>query len=147
MVELCEISLDGYQVVASDYFSNAPKEQPPILTFFDGKIRFSKQCVAVLNNCENILLQINTEERKVVISPTTSRDKDALHWLNKKTPTEARKVSCIKLTDKLFDTWNWNKDHSYRAKGKLVTSGNKVMLLFDFSTPDSWKRTKKKHAD
>ena len=61
-------------------------------------------------------------------------------------PVEARKVSCVKLTDKLYEAWKFDKDYIYRSMGKLVTSGNKVMLLFDFASPEKWKRPEVKNG-
>ena len=40
--------------------------------------------------------------------------------------------------------WGWNIDYIYRAQGKLVTAGNKVMLLFDFTEPENWLRPEAK---
>ena len=54
--------------------------------------------------------------------------------------------SCVKLTDKLYEAWKFDKDYIYRSMGKLVTSGNKVMLLFDFASPEKWKRPEVKNG-
>lgn len=109
-------------------------------------IGFSKQDILLLNSCENIRIHINSAEKKIIVIPTTSNDKDALRWVKKMNPVEARKVSCVKLTDKLYEAWKFDKDYIYRSMGKLVTSGNKVMLLFDFASPEKWKRPEVKNG-
>ena len=135
-----EISMEGFRVVSGDYFSNPTRPQVPIFTVWDRCIGFSKQDIAMLNNCENIIIQINAEERKVLISPALSNDKDAVRWAKKDSKIEARKINCPRLSEKLYEMWGWDKQYIYRSVGKLVTSGNKVMLLFDFSEPEKWKR-------
>ena len=89
---------------------------------------------------------MNTEAQKILIVPTTSKDKDAVHWVKKTDPPEARKLTSKKLTDRLYDAWKWDRKRIYRSVGKLVTSGNKVMLLFDFSGPESWIKPEAKKS-
>ena len=141
-----EISMDGFQIVSSDFFTYVTRTTAPTLTIWDGSIGFSKQDILMLNSCENIMFQINAKERKALVIPTKSTDKDAVRWIKKLNPIEARKISCPKLTDKIYEMWNWDKDYIYRAYGRLVTSGNKVMLLFDFSEPEKWKRPEAKNV-
>lgn len=133
-----EISLDGFKVVGGEYFAPPLKSQSPTMTVWSASIGFSKQCLVLLNNCENILMQINAEEKKVLIIPTKSNDKDAVRW-SKKTEPEPRKLSCQKLTKHLYELWSWEPELIYRSTGRLVTVSNKVMLLFDFSDAESWK--------
>ena len=141
-----EISMDGFQVVSSDYFCSVSRLAAPTITVWDGSIGFSKQDLVLLNSCENIIMQINSPGKKILIIPTTSKDKDAIHWVKRTNPLEARKFSCQKLTDKLYEAWDWDKDMMYRATGRLVTVSNKVMLYFDFSNPEKWKRPEVKNA-
>ena len=146
MEQVNEISLDGFQVVSGDFFTMTTRTSEPTFTLWDGSIGFSKQDILLLNSCENIRIHINSAEKKIIVIPTTSNDKDALRWIKKMTPLEARKVSCGKLTDKLYEAWKFDKDYIYRSMGKLVTSGNKVMLLFDFTSPEKWKRPEVKNG-
>jgi hypothetical protein len=119
----------------------------PTLTVWDGSIGFSKQDLLLLNSCENVIMQINAPEKKILIIPTTSKDKDAIKWIKKTNPLEARKFSCPKLTDKLYESWGWNKEMIYRTTGRLVTVANKVMLYFDFAEAEKWKRPEAKNAN
>ena len=141
-----EISMDGFQIVSSDFFSYATRSNSPTLTVWDGSIGFSKQDILLLNSCENIMIQINAKEKKALVVPTKSSDKDAIKWVKRLDPVEARKIKCPKLTDKLYEMWGWDKDCVYRTNGRLVTAGSKVMLLFDFAHPEQWKRPEAKHA-
>ena len=144
MNEVNEISMEGFQVISGDYFYGPQRLMVPSMTFWDGSIGFSKQDVILLNGCECILLQINADAKKIIAVPTTSKDADAVHWIKNKRTNDPRKISCKKLTDQVYEMWGWNRDHIYRARGKLVTAGNKVMLLFDFSEPENWKKPEAK---
>ena len=144
MEKINEISMEGFRVVSSDFFTNMTRTQAPTLTIWDGSIGFCKSDITLLNGCENVLIHINSEARKILIVPTSSSDKDAVRWVKKSHPREGRKISCKKLTDSMFDIWKWDREYIYRTVGRLVTSGNKVMLLFDFSEPECWKRPEAK---
>ena len=146
MEQYNEISMDGFKVVSSDFFCTVSRVSAPTITIWDGSIGFSKQDLLLLNSCENVLMQINAENKKILVVPTSSKDKDAIKWVKKTNPLEAKKFSCPKLTDNLYDAWNWDKDYIYRATGRLVTVQNKVMLYFDFSEPEKWKKPEAKDA-
>ncbi len=140
MNEVNEISLEGFKVVSGDFFVVSTRIQAPTLTIWETCIGFSKQDLTMLNACENVLIKINSADRKILVIPTTSKDKDAVRWVKKLSPLEARKINCPKLTENLFKTWGWDVNYIYRSTGRLVTSGNKVMLLFDFASPEKWKK-------
>lgn len=146
MEQYNEISMDGFKVVSSDFFCTVSRVSAPTITVWDGSIGFSKQDLLLLNSCENVLMQINAENKKILVVPTSSKDKDAIKWVKKTNPLEAKKFSCPKLTDNLYDAWNWDKDYIYHATGRLVTVQNKVMLYFDFSEPEKWKKPEAKDA-
>lgn len=147
METVTDISLEGFKVVSSDYFYAPTRMQVPTLTVWDGSIGFSRQDLAMLNNCENVMIQVNTESRKIIVIPSTSKDKDAVRWIKRTNPLEARKLTCKRLTDSLYSAWEWDINYIYRTTGKLVTANNKVMLLFDFSEPESWKRPEAKNVE
>ncbi len=144
MESLENISLEGFKVVSGSYFHPIVRMNSPIMTIWDGHIGFSKKDVTLLNGCENIIMQINSDTHSVVISPTTSFDKDAVRWINKKTMTETRKIACKKLTDMIYSLWAWDKKYIYRTIGRPVTASNRIMILFDFSAPECWARPEEK---
>ena len=134
-----EISLEGFKIVSGDYFNYPPRFLDMAMTIWeDGNIGFNKKDLEILNGCEFILLRINSDTRKVAITPTKSTDQDAIRWVGKTDPPELKKLYSRKLTETLYNAWGWDGKRVYRTKGRLVTSNNKVMILFDFSEPESW---------
>ena len=77
MEQVNDISMEGFKVVSSDYFYAPTRMQAPTFTIWDGCIGFSKQDLLMLNSCENILLQINTEEKKALAIPYHIEGQDA----------------------------------------------------------------------
>ena len=52
-------------------------------------------------------------------------------------------MECVRFSSRLYEMWSWDTGCVYRAVGHIVTMDNKVMLLFDFSSPERWKSKEK----
>lgn len=137
--EIQEITTDGFQVVSGDLFRSVLRSNLPTLTFWPNSISFSKASLVALNACERIRIEINTQTRCLLIIPVTERDKDNVRWLKRSKEPCAKKIECIAFTSKLYDTWGWKKDLAYRSVGRIVSSDKKIMLLYDFTVPETWQ--------
>lgn len=136
---LSEISLDGFQVVSGQMFAHLPRKSDATCTLWPTSISFSKQAIVLLNNCEHIRIEINPQTRGLLVVPVTSKDQDGIRWVKSVKSPAARKIECKSFASQLYDTWGWNKNLVYRATGRLFTADNKVLMLFDFANPESWK--------
>lgn len=117
----------------------------PSATLWYNSISFSKASVQALNNCERVRIEVNPSTKCLLIVPVTIKDKDNIHWVKNVKDPQARKIECKAFTAQLFETWGWKPDYVYRTTGRVVSVDKKVMLLFDFSEPESWlwkERTK-----
>ena len=98
---------------------------------------FNKASVTALNSCERIRIEVNPNDQRILLIPVNSRDKDAVRWVMGK-DLQPRKIECLRFTSQLFESWDWNEGNVYRTIGRIVSSDKKVMLLFDFSDPETW---------
>lgn len=137
---LKEISLDGFQVVSGEMFKHLPRKSDATCTVWPSSMAFSKQAIVLLGNCEHIRIQVNARTKGLLVVPVSSNDRDSIRWIKSVKSPAARKIECAKFAQQLYETWGWNPDQVYRAVGRLVTADNKVMLLYDFSEPESWKK-------
>lgn len=137
--EIQEISKEGYQVVSGELFRRILRLGQPTATVWPTSISFSKTALQALNVCERIRIEVNTAKRCILIVPVTEKDKDNVRWLKSVNDSSARKIECTPFTSQLYTSWGWKKDQAYRTTGRIVTVDKKVMLLFDFSTPERWK--------
>lgn len=140
-----EISHDGFQVVSGEMFKHMQRISQPSATLWYNSISFSKASVQALNNCERVRIEVNPSTKCLLIVPVTIKDKDNIHWVKNVKDPQARKIECKAFTAQLFETWGWKPDYVYRTAGRVVSVDKKVMLLFDFSEPESWlwkERTK-----
>ena len=140
-----EISHDGFQVVSGEMFKHMQRISQPSATLWYNSISFSKASVQALNNCERVRIEVNPSTKRLLIVPVTIKDKDNIHWVKNVKDPQARKIECKAFTAQLFETWGWKPDYVYRTTGRVVSVDKKVMLLFDFSEPESWlwkERTK-----
>ena len=144
IMDLQEVSMEGFQVVSGSMFSHFPKTSEPSCTLWYSSISFSKSAVSALNGCDRVLIQVNAKSKGILIVPVSSKDKDGILWLKDSKIVQAKKMDCKIFTSQLYETWGFDPEYVYRSYGRLVTSDKKVMLLFEFNRPESWKcRTKK----
>ena len=141
--EIREVSLDGFQVVSGDMFRNLTRINVPAITLWYNSISFSKASVTALNNCERVRIEVNPKTRCILLIPVTAKDKDGVRWAKTGKDTQPRKIDCLAFTSQLFDGWGWDRKYVYRATGHIVSSDKKIMLLFDFNDPESWRMREK----
>lgn len=133
-----EISREGFQVVSGEMFRHMQRLNLPSFTLWYNSVSFSKAAVLALNTCERIRIEVNPKTKCILIIPVTAKDKDSVRWIKNMKDPQARKIECRAFTSQLFDSWNWDKNCVYRTTGRVVSAEKKVMLLFNFSEPESW---------
>lgn len=141
---ILEIKTDGFQVVSADMFRPLARVFTPALTIWPTSLSFSKAAVTALNNCERILIRINQDAKSILIAPVTEKDKDSIRWIKSVEDPQSKKLDCVPFTSQLYKTWEWDYNNVYRASGKLVSVDKKVMLLFDFTSAETWSLNDKK---
>lgn len=138
-----EISLEGFHLVQGQMFTNTP--EPSMSLWYSG-VAFNVACYAMLNDCGSIQLRVHHTQKKILISPCPSKDRDAVNWQKSPDKQKSKKLECSKFAHPLYERWELNKNARYRAPGKLVMADKKVMILFDFSDPEVWESTKTANA-
>ena len=111
-------------------------------TIWPTRISFSKQALITLNNCEFVRIEINPNNKCLLVIPVTSKDKDSIRWIKGQKSFTVRNMESKNFGDLLYSTWGLNPECNYRTTGKLVSSKGKVMLLFNFSDAEMWKTKK-----
>ena len=137
-ITIPEINIEGFQVVSADMFRPALRLFDPTMTLWYTSIGFSKATVTTLNNCERIRIEVNNLQKKILIVPVNSNDKDGIKWLKDAPEPSSRRIECASFTNQLFKLWDFDSKRAYRAIGKPVSVDRKLMILFDFSLPESW---------
>ena len=133
-----EISLDGFQVVSGQMFCHLPRMSEPTLTITPKGLSFNKAVIEALNCCEHIRIEVNDRKRGILIVPVTAKDRDGIRWLKSGKRVQGKSVDCTRFVNHLYGIWGWESDARFRSTGKLVSSEGKVMLLFDFTQPETW---------
>lgn len=139
-----EISIDGFKVVSGKMFAHLPRKGEPTCTLWNNSISFSMTSLQSLNSCERVRIEVNPKTKGLLVIPVTIQDKDGVRWVQGVDKIKPRKIFCRDFSPQLYETWKLNLQYVYRAKGKLVSSDKKVMLLFDFSKPENWQYREEK---
>ena len=136
--EIQEISLEGFQVESGDEFTSRQRFNEPTATLNSNSISFSKAALTAVNNCERIRIEVNAQAKAILVVPVTIKDRDNVRWTKSQKEPAPRKIECVAFASQLYKIWNWNKEETYRATGRVVKADKKVMLLFDFTKPEKW---------
>lgn len=134
-----EISLEGFQIVKSETFTHMPRKGEPSCSIWPNRLSFNKLSLQVLNNCEYVRMEVHPYEKKMLVIPVTSKDKDAIRWVKGQHELNIRYFESRRFGDDVYGAWGLDETLNYRAPGHLVTSNGKVMLMFDFAKAESWK--------
>ena len=137
-----EVSLEGFQIVASDMFVHLPRKSDATCTIWPTKMSFSKLVLSALNNCEFIRIEVNPHTKCLIVLPVTSSDKNSIRWIKGTKDPSIRNMESRRFGEQVYKSWGLDMDYNYRAVGRLVTANQKVMMLFDFNNAETW-RTKK----
>lgn len=127
---LDEITLQGFNLIQAEYFSH---QVGPIMTIRSSSLAFNTSAYKALENCEAVHIMINSVEKKIVVKPINSDDKDAVKWIKDLNNPKSVPIECTALTRRLYEAWRWDEQLRYQAYGKQVMIGSKVALLFDFN--------------
>lgn len=140
--DIREIDLDGFQVVRGEMFAHIPRRSEPTCTIWPIALSYSLSTVAALNTCDFIRIEIHPTKKQMLVIPVNESDRDSVRWISQGKKVQARKIECKSFTEPLYKQWQWESSLIYRATGKLVHSGQRLMMLFDFSSPEVWPEKK-----
>lgn len=137
--DVTDISLDGFQVVRSQYFSRLIE---PAMTLWLTGIAFNVAAYSALNNCETVQILVNNKDKSILIKPVSSRDDDAVNWIKTPQKPASKKIESSIFGKQIYKSWGLDEKRRYRANGRLVQCDKKLMLLFCFSSCEAWEGTK-----
>ena len=125
--------MDGFQVVKGSYFS---RQIEPYMSFRETSVSFNISAYKALNNVATVQILVNNAARKILIRPINTDDINSITWLRDLENPKSKPIECAAFTRPLYDMWKWKPKTRYRAYGKLVQNDKKLMLLFDFTSPE-----------
>jgi hypothetical protein len=128
-----DINLDGFQVVKGNYFN---KQIEPYMAFRETSVSFNVSAYKALNCVATVHIMVNQANRKILIRPVGSDDVDSITWIRNFDNLSSKPMECAAFTRPLYEMWKWKPKTRYRAYGKLVQCDKKLMLVFDFSSPE-----------
>ncbi len=131
--DIGDINLDGFQIVKGHYFSH---QIEPLMTLRENNVSFNMSAYKALNCVAFVNIMVNQASRKILIRPVSSSEADAINWIKNTDDPHSKPIECSAFTRPLYEIWKWNAKTRYRASGRLVKSDKKLMMLFDFSSPE-----------
>jgi len=128
-----DVNLDGFQVVKGNYFN---RQIEPYMAFRETSIAFNISAYKALNCVATVQIMVNQVNRKILIRPISSDETDSINWIKNLDHLSSQPIECAAFTRPLYEMWKWQAKTRYRAYGKLVQNDKKLMLMFDFTSPE-----------
>ena len=135
-VEAGDFDLRGFQITRSEFFDTINR---PSVTFADGKIKLSADCVRHFDSKNSIELLINPIEKKFAIRSTTPDNRQSVvcSKLDHKV-YQPRDIPSSAFCDTVFSIFGWNIDCKYRIIGSLFEKENEVAYIFDTENSEAF---------
>lgn len=127
-------SLDGYQVVRSQFFSTVSK---PTMNISKGKVRFNAVCLKKFEDVEYVELLLNSVEKCIAVRPCSPENPKAIRWGKlQDSKWIVMPKSCSGFAGPLYSIMDWEADCGYKLCGQYVSDGENQVLFFDLSDPE-----------
>ena len=130
---ISDVNMDGFQIVRGNYFN---RQIEPYMTFRETSIAFNVSAYRALNSVASIQIMVNQAAKKILIQPVSSDNADSITWIKDLDRLSSKPIECAAFTRPLYEMWKWKPKTRYRAYGKMVQNDKKLMLMFDFSSPE-----------
>lgn len=134
-IPVVELDYSKYQVVRGEYFAHI---REPSVTFKNNKISFNTACIKKLPDADYVLVLVNSEDRKLIVRPSSEDVKDAFVWCSRGRKRGPKQTSCEVFFAKIMDLTGWNLDYRYKLLGRLVRSEGELVLAFDLNSVETY---------
>ena len=128
-----QFSLDGYQIVRSQFFSSPTK---PAMSIAKGKVRFNAACLKKFKDVEYVELLVNSIEKCIAVRPCSPDNPNAIKWgYLKNSKWVVSPKSCSGFAGPLYSLMDWEANCGYKLFGQYIEDGDEQALFFDLSDP------------
>jgi hypothetical protein len=131
-------SFNGYQVVRGEFFSHIFE---PSITFSNSRVYLNTACLKRLPEVDYVQILINPKNKKLAVRPSNPNEKDSFLWCSARSAKRRpKKIICRIFFAKVFQLMEWNPNYRYKILGKLITSGEEHLFIFDLTATQIFQR-------
>ena len=131
---------EGYEVVRGEFLVHTHE---PAITFTNQRISVNMACLKRLPDVEYVQILVNQKEQKLAVRPSSGDEKDSFVWRTHGEEKKPKHITCRIFFAKVMDLMDWNPDYRHKLLGKLVNGNGKSLLIFDLTTPNTYRRISK----
>lgn len=134
-----DIDFDNFQVVRKEFFSHTYDYS---LSIRPDHIRFSASLVKRLANVYDVQFLMNPTQKRLIVRPCGSDDKDAVHWAYNRAKDgkkASRDIGSQFFSMKIYELFNWNTNYRYKVSGTIVESKGEMVVVFNFNDQEAFE--------
>ena len=131
-------SYEGYEVVRGEFFAHIFE---PSFVLSNYKVSVNTACIKKLPEIDYIQILVNPKQKKLAVLPCQEEEKDSFKWCTGGKKRGPRQITCRVFYAKVMDLMGWDPTYRYKLLGKLIQSGERLLFIFDLTTPEIYART------
>ena len=130
-------SYEGYEVVRGEFFAHMFE---PTFVLNNYKVSVNTACIKKLPEIDYIQILVNPKQKKLAVLPCQEEEKDSFKWCTGGKKRGPRQITCRVFYAKVMDLMGWDPTYRYKVLGKLIRSGERLVFVFDLTTPEIYAR-------
>ena len=140
-VEAGDFDMRGFEVVHTDLFD---VHQTPHITFSNGKITFSTECIRRMKSEFHVELLIHPTQRKLAVRAADKQNRNAVIWAKMLNGHKAvRSIACAAYFNTIYALFGWKREYKYRMYSTLLSNGTEEVFIFNADEATAYIQTDK----
>ena len=138
-VEAGDFDMRGFEVAHTDLFD---VQQTPHVTFNNGKIIFSAECIRRMKSEFHVELLIHPTQRKLAVRAADKQNRNAVIWAKMLNGHKAvRSIACAAYFNTLYSLFGWKREYKYRMYSTLISNGTEEVFIFNADEATAYIQT------
>lgn len=137
VIEEKEIDLSGFEYVTKGYF---PHTFDPAINFRPDKFYCNQALVKKLSDVYYVHLLINQDQKRIIIKPCDSEEKDAIKWASEEKKTGKKRKRDIKakiFCAKIYELMNWNPEYRYKVAANIIKMNGEFVFVLELTEAEA----------
>ena len=140
-VEAGDFDMRGFEVAHTDLFD---VHQTPHITFSNGKITFSAECIRRMKSEFHVELLIHPTQRKLAVRAADKQNRNAVIWAKMLNGHKAvRSIACAAYFNTIYALFGWKREYKYRMYSTLISNGTEEVFIFNADEATAYIQTDK----
>lgn len=135
-----DFDMRGFEIARSEFFDSV---QRPFVTFQDGRIKFSTNCIKKFGKQQYIEMLVHPVKKQFAVRITNKENRNAVVWAKSTNGVfHPRDIPTTAFTNTFFALFSWDLNYKYRVTGSFYQKDNDSVCIFDLAETEVFLPTR-----